>query len=224
MHGQLEEFLIVLTVVPSVLVHFLAEVVECVGKQGVRVGIGELEAFLLGKIFQLLADFSGHTSALAENHAPHGIVHHDETALALFESKEVHQGDVLGILREGRHQWRVADARPNVCYLVEQLDEHIVYGKLRLAFLPAEIVDCRADAAEVGHHRSHHAARQTAGKQQRAHVLVLWVDEVAEPLIDELLGHGACLHVGVHVDVRNVEAGILQHALYGDDVRMDLAP
>ena len=98
MHGQLKEFLVVLTVFPSVLVHFLAEAVEGVVEQRVGVGIGELASLLGGEVHKLLIDGAWYLSALAENHSPHGVVHHDETALALLHGEEVHKGYILHIL------------------------------------------------------------------------------------------------------------------------------
>ena len=50
------------------------------------------------------------------------------------------------------------------------------------------------------------------------------VDEVSQPVVDELLGEGTCLHVSVHIDFLDLEALVLQHGLYGDDVRMNLSP
>ncbi len=48
--------------------------------------------------------------------------------------------------------------------------------------------------------------------------------EVAQEFVHELLGEGARLHVGFHVDVLHEEAGIFEHGLQGDDVRVNLAP
>ena len=98
MHGQLKEFLVVLTVFPSVLVHFLAEAVEGVVEQGVWVCIGELASLLGGEIYKFLVDGAWYLTALAEYHAPHGVVHHDEAALALLHGEEVHKGYILHIL------------------------------------------------------------------------------------------------------------------------------
>ena len=77
---------------------------------------------------------------------------------------------------------------------------------------------------QVRHHASHHSAGQSASKQQRTHQLVAGVDEVAQPVVDELLRQRACLHVGVHVDFCHFEAFVLQHALHRDDVRVHLSP
>ncbi len=86
------------------------------------------------------------------------------------------------------------------------------------------MIDRLAHTTEVSHHRTHHAARKTTGEQQRGHHLVAGVDEVAEPLIDELLRHGTGLHVSVHIDVWHIEVSMLQHALHRNNIRMNLTP
>ena len=161
-HTQLEEFLVVLTVVPAVLVHLLAEVVESVLQQRMGIDIGKLAILLLGQFHQLGIDGSRNLSALAKDHAPHGIVHHHETTLALFDGKQVHQGDVLHILRERCHQWGITHAWPYIFYLVEEFHEHIVYRQHGITLLLTQLVDHRHDTTQVGHHRTHHSTRQSA--------------------------------------------------------------
>ena len=84
-HGQFEEFLVVLSIVPAILVHLLAETVEGVGDERVRVNVGKLAFLLLSQFDEFGSDGAGDLSALAENHAPDGIVHHDVAALALLD-------------------------------------------------------------------------------------------------------------------------------------------
>ena len=86
------------------------------------------------------------------------------------------------------------------------------------------IVDDAVNASQICHHRAHHAARQSAAEQERGHVLVAWIDEVAEPVVDELLRQRTSLHICVHIQVSHLEALVLQHRLHGDDVRMHLTP
>ena len=50
------------------------------------------------------------------------------------------------------------------------------------------------------------------------------VNEVAQPVVDELLREGASLHVSVHVDFWHIETFVLQHRLHRDNVRMHLSP
>ena len=50
---------------------------------------------------------------------------------------------------------------PDVLHLVEELYQHVVHRQLRLSLLGAQLVDHLLDAAKVGHHRAHHATRQS---------------------------------------------------------------
>ena len=97
-HSQLKQFFIVFAIVPSVLVHLLLEIVKRIGDEGVRIGIGKLAALSLCQLQQFGIDGSRNLSTLAQNHTPHSVVHHHETALALFLGEEIHQRDVLYIL------------------------------------------------------------------------------------------------------------------------------
>ena len=90
-HSELEEFLVVLTVIPTVLVHLLLEVVESVGEQCVCINICKLAALLLGELYEFWVDSSRNLTALTKNHTPHRVVHHYEATLALLHGEEVHQ-------------------------------------------------------------------------------------------------------------------------------------
>ena len=224
MHRQFPEFFVVGTVFPAVFVHFLAEIVERIGIERARVGSNELAPLFLGQFHDFGSQFAGHLSALSENHSPDGVVHHHVASLALFEREQVEERDVLHVLRERRHQRWIAHARPHVFHLVEEFHEHVVGRKFGLALLLSLLVDDAHDAAEVRHHRAHHATRQSAAEQERRHVLVARIDEVAEPVVDEFLRERAGFHVGVHVDVGHVESLVSQHRLHADDVGMHLSP
>lgn len=118
----------------------------------------------------------------------------------------------------------ITHAGPYVGHLVEEAYEQGVFRESLLAVLHAVGVDGAHHAGEVGHHRAHHAARQAAAQEQRRHEFVAGVHEVAQEVVDELLCEFAGLHVGFHVYFGYVEAGVLEHALHGDDVRVHLAP
>ena len=165
-HGQLKQLFVVLTIFPAVLVHLLAEVVERVGQQRVRVCICKFATLLLGQRHQFGIDGTGYLATLAEDHTPHGLVHHHKPSLALLDGEEVHQRDVLHILAERSNQWRIAHARPHVFHFAEEFHEHVVHRQLLLALLLAQVVDGLANTAQVGHHTAHHAAGQTAAEQQ----------------------------------------------------------
>ena len=55
-------------------------------------------------------------------------------------------------------------------------------------------------------------------------MLVGRIDEVAQPVVDELLREAASLHIRVHINIGHLEAFVLQHGLYGDDIGMNLTP
>ena len=223
-HGELPQLLVVGTVLPAVLVHLLTEVVEGIGVERARVVGDEFAALCLGEFHNLWSQRTGHLATLAENHSPYGVVHHDIAALALFHGEQVEECDVLHILREWCHQWWIAHTRPNIFHLVEQGDKHVVGGELGLALLLAQVVDNALNATQVGHHRTHHTTGQATAEQQTRHLLVAGIDEVAQPVVDELLRQRAGLHVGLHVDIGNIEAFVAQHRLHGDYVGMHLTP
>ena len=165
-HSQLEELFVILAVIPAILVHLLAEFGQLVLQQRVRVNGGELASLLFGQLYELGSNLTRHLTALAQNHAPHGIVHIDIATLALLHREQIHQGDVLGVLRERCHQWWIAHARPHIGHLVEEFDEQVINTELGLTLLLADVIDGGADAAKIAHHGPHHAAGQSAGEQQ----------------------------------------------------------
>ena len=223
-HGQLEELLVVLAFVPAFVLHDLAELVEFVGIVALRVGGCELASLLLGEGHDFGGHFAWELAALAQDHAPDGVVHHRVAGLAHRLGQQVHQGDVLRVLAEGRDEWGIAHLGPHVGHLVEELHQELVFAIGLKTLVLAVHVDGLHDAREVGHHRAHHAARQSAAQQERAHQLVARVHEVAQEVVDELLRQLARLHVGLHVDFGHLETGVLQHGLDGDDVGVHLAP
>ena len=131
-----------------------------------RIGISELKTLLLGQLNQLGSDCSGHLTALTKNHTPDGIVHHHVTTLTLLHGEEVHQSDILSVLREWCYQWGITYLWPYVLNLVEQLNQHIVHSECVLTLLLAFLINHLLDRTKIGHHRSHHTTRQTATKQQ----------------------------------------------------------
>ena len=98
MHSQFKEFLIVLTALPTIVFHLLAESIKCIVKQCMWIDIGKFAFLLDSEFFQFGCDLSRNLSALAEYHAPHGIVHHHIASLALLYRQQVHQGNILGVL------------------------------------------------------------------------------------------------------------------------------
>ena len=80
------------------------------------------------------------------------------------------------------------------------------------------------EALEVCHHRAHHTARKAATDKKRAHVGVVRIDPVAEEVVYELLSQRADFHVGIHVQVLDLEAVGFQHFADRDHIRMNLTP
>ena len=70
-HGEFEEFLVVLAAIPTVVSHFLSESVEGIGYERVRVVVGKLSLLLLCQFDEFGSNLSRHITALAENHSPH---------------------------------------------------------------------------------------------------------------------------------------------------------
>ena len=97
-HGKFEEFFVVFTTFPAVLLHLLDEAWQVVGIVRLRVGVGELKAFLFGEFDDFGCHGAGQFAALAENHAPDGLVHHRVARFAHRLGEQVHEGDVLDVL------------------------------------------------------------------------------------------------------------------------------
>ena len=118
-HGQFKEFLVILTAVPTIVSHFLAESVERIGDKRMRVVVGKLSFLLLCQFDEFGSNLSRHITALSEDHSPHRVVHHHKSSLTLLDSQQVHKCNILDILREWSNEWWITHARPYVCHLVE---------------------------------------------------------------------------------------------------------
>ena len=224
MHSQLEQFLFVGTDFPALLFHHLAVLGQFVGIVVLRHSVEELETLFLGQLDDFGRQRSGQTTALAEDHVPLVLLHVGEARFALDFGADVHQRDVLDILAERGHQTRRAHHRPHGSHFVEQLDQQFVFAERRLAFLLQSLVQIAVDTLQVGHHGAHHAAGQSATEQQRGGNLVLRLDEVAQEVVHELLSERTGLHVGVHINICNLEAVVAKHSLHRNDVGVNHTP
>ena len=224
MHGKLEKLLVILTIFPAILIHFLLEIIQGILQQGTGIDVRKRTTLLLSQFLQLWGNLPWYLSGLTQDHSPHIVIHVDIPSFPLLQRKEVHQRDVLHILAERGHQWWIAHTRPHISHLSEELDEQVIRRQLWLTFLLAKVIDGPPDTSQVSHHRPHHSPWKTAGQQEGAHELILRIDEIAQPVIDKLLCQGTCLHISVHVDLRDIKASMLQHALYGNHVRVHLTP
>ena len=224
MHGQLEQLFVVLATLPAVLLHFLDVFGQCIGIGFLRHAGVELHALLFRQPHNFRCQFARQLAGTTQNHAPRILVYLAEAGFTLRHGQQVHHGYVLRILAEGGHQRRIAQHGPDIFHLLEQLHRQLLETHFRLAVLLQGHIDGAMHTAQVAHHRTHHAAGQTASHQQRATDTVTGVDIQAQEVIDELLRQLACLHVGVHVDVFHQESGILQHGLHRDDIGVHHAP
>ena len=224
MHGEFEQLFVVFAAIPTVSFHLLDVFGQRVGIGILRHAVVELEAVFLGQLHDFGSQRSGKFAGLAENHAPAVLVNIAETGFALCHRHNVHQGDILGVLAEGGHQGRITEHGPDKLNFLEELHQQVVERHFRLAALLESHVDGVVHATEVGHHRPHHAARQTAADEQRAADFVLRVDIEAEEVVDKRLGEPTGFHIGVHVDIGHHETGIFQHGLHGDDIGMHHTP
>ena len=85
-------------------------------------------------------------------------------------------------------------------------------------------VDAFEVRLQVGHQRTHHAARQTRTDEQGVHQTVARRDVQTQEVVHELLDEGAHLHVGLHVDFGHLIAGVLQHGLHAEQVGVTRTP
>ena len=133
-HSQLEELLIVRTSFPSVFFHLLAEVIQIIGIECLHITCKELQPLLLSQFLDFRCHLAWQLTALAENHAPNALVSKQTVArLALGLCHNIHQSDILDILTERGHQWRITYLRPYIFHFVKQLHYHFVNSHFRFA-------------------------------------------------------------------------------------------
>ena len=161
---------------------------------------------------------------LTKNHIPNIVGDHAPTLLAFLHLHHVHQRQILHILAERRHQWRIPDAGPYVSHLVEQLNQQLILRHERQVVLHLILIDGLQVFLQVGHQTPHHTSRKPRTNQQRVHQAVTRTDIQAQEIVHELLDHRAYLHVSLHINLRNLEARILQHRLHGQQVGMPGSP
>ena len=97
-HSKFEEFLVVLSIFPTVLVHLLLEVFESVRQQGMRINLSKLKALLSCKFLNLWSNLTWHLTTLTKNHTPDRVIHHYVATLTLLKSEKVEECNVLCIL------------------------------------------------------------------------------------------------------------------------------
>ena len=224
MHSQLEEFLVILSAIPSFFLHHSSEPVQFIRECVLRRTCIEFKSFLLCERDNLRSKLSRQGTHLTENHVPCILVDGSPASLSLEDVHEVHQSRVLHILAERSDERRITKTRPYIFHFLEKHDHKLVKSQLSLSLGTEGSVDCAMETFEVSHHRTHHSSRQTTADKKRTHMRIVRVDPISEEVIDELLGQGTHLHVCVHVQVLYREAVSLEHLTDGDHIRMDLAP
>ena len=224
MHSELEEFLVVLSALPTEFLHLLNIVRQHIRIERLRVARVELHAFLFGEFDDFGCQFARQFARLAENHTPHRGVHTGERFFAHRLREQVHQSGVLHVLREWRYETRRTEHRPYTLHFLEEFNQQFVLAEGFLATLDKVGVDSGVHTLEVRHQRAHHTARQTAADKQRGHLGVAGVDPIAEEVVDKRLRQAARLHIGFHIDVLYKEACVAEHRLDGDHIGMHHTP
>ena len=224
MHGEFEEFFVVLTELPPILIHLLAELVEFVGIVALRIIGLKLAPFGLGHLDEFGSYRAGELTALAQDHVPDIVGYHAPASLALLHLHHVHQREVLDILAEWGDEAGITHLGPYVCHLIKELDEELVCGEFGLLVLDLPLVERLEIVFKVGHERAHHATWQTWLDEERVVDMVEGWDIVAKEVVIHLLYLCANLHISLHVDVLDLETSILEHLLYGDDISMTRSP
>ena len=166
MHGEFEEFLVIVTILPTVFVHLFAICIQGIRIVQLRVGIHKLKAFGLGKLHNLGCQNTGETSTLAKNHIPGVVVYHRPALFSLHLLHNVHQCHVLHILAERSHQRRITQLGPYIFHFVEKHHKQVVQTEFRLVPASQYHVDAGMHAFQIGHHGAHHTAWQAALQQK----------------------------------------------------------
>ena len=91
MHCKLEELFLVLTLVPALFLHHLAELRQFVRELVLRVAGVELQALGLGKFPDFRSKFARQCSHTAQNHVPGILVDGGPSRLSVQDVHQVHQ-------------------------------------------------------------------------------------------------------------------------------------
>ena len=224
MHGEFEKFLIVLAAVPAVGFHFLDKSRESIGIGILGVTREKLIVFLFGEVDDKRVERAREIAGAAEDHAPAILIDIREARLTVGEGHDIHQSDILGILAErGDERW-VTEHRPDTFDLLEEEDGEVVEREWCLAIFGESEIDGVVHTLEVGHHTTHHTAREAATDEHRGADFILWVDIQAEEIVDKRLCKTAGLHISLHIDILDLKASVAEHSLNRDDIRVDHTP
>ena len=224
MHSIFEEFFVVLSHFPFVLFHQFAIFVEGIGIVILRITFKELTAFTFCLFNDFGSKFARQTSGFTQNHIPDIIGNHSPTFFSFFHCHHVHHGEVLHVLAERSHQWRITDTRPYVSYFIKELDEQLVLRHKRQIVFCLIFIDRFQIGFEIGHQTTHHTAGKSGSNQQGVHQAVFRADIQAEEVVHKFLNHAAHFHVGFHIDFGHLISGVFQHCLHAKQVSVTCSP
>ena len=223
-HSEFEEFLLILTFVPTFVFHHLTEFREFVRIHVLRVAGIEFQVLFFGQVNDFRRKFSRELAHAAENHVPSVFVDSGPSRFAVEHVHQVHERSILHILAERCNKWWITKSWPYILDFIEELDHQCIQAYFRTSMSTLGSIDSSLEAFKIGHHGAHHSSRKAAAYEQGRHKFVGRVNPISEEVIDELLSKTAHFHIGVHVQILNEEAVGTHHFTDGDNVRMNLAP
>ena len=130
-HGKFKEFFFIISIFPTVLVHFFPIFIQSIRIVQLRIGIHKFISFWFRQFHNFRSQLARQTSALTENHIPRMIIYHRPALLTFHQLHEVHQCYILHILTERRYQRRIPQLRPYVFHLVEEHHQQVVNAEFR---------------------------------------------------------------------------------------------
>ena len=224
MHGIFEEFFIVLSGFPFILLHQLAILVEIIRIVVLRISFEEFASFA----FRLFNDFRSkltrQASGFTQNHIPNIIGNHTPTVFTFLHCHHIHHGKVLHILAERSHQWWITYTRPYISHFIKQFDKKLILRHKRQVVFRLVFIDRFQVGFQVCHQATHHTTGQSGSNQQGVHQAVFRADVQSQEVIHKFLNHTAHLHIGFHIDFGNLVSGIFQHCLYTQQVSVPCTP
>ena len=224
MHGIFKELFIILSGFPFLFPHHLTVFFQLIRIVVLWVACEELTAFTFSFFHNFRSQFARQLSGFSQNHVPDIVGNHSPAFLAFFQLNDIHHGQVLHILAERSYQTRIPHTRPYVCYLIKQFNQQFILSHERQIAFCLILVDRFQVSIQIGHQATHHTTRKSRSNQQRVHQTVFRTDIQSQEIIHKFLNQGTYLHIGLHIDFRHLEAGVLQHGLYTDHVCMSGTP
>ena len=136
MHSQFKKFFVILSILPAILIHFLAIIIQSIRIIQLRISIDKLISFRLRQFYNLRSKRTRQTSTLTQNHIPGMVVYHCPALFPFYQLHKIHQCNILHILTERSHQRRITQLRPHIFHFVEKHYQQIVKTKFRFVLTP----------------------------------------------------------------------------------------